>query len=95
MDQYTQLRMLFHLVYLLKALLLCDSFVQCQLIRNANMILSFMGQGDEMTANQWLTLSLSCSTVKDKTCQSVRTNVPLVVITSAKKVINILSASKY
>lgn len=44
-----------------------------------------MGQGDEMTANQWLTLSLNCSTVKDKTCPSVRTNVPSVIITSAKK----------
>lgn len=52
---------------------------------NANMIQSFMGQGDEMTANQWWTLFLSCSTVKDKTCQSVKMNEPLVTMTSAKK----------
>ena len=44
-----------------------------------------MGQGDEMTVNQWLTLSLSFSTVKDKTCQSVRTNVLSIIITSTKK----------
>ena len=44
-----------------------------------------MGQGDEMTVNQWLTLSLSFSTVKDKTCQSVRTNILSIIITSTKK----------
>ena len=44
-----------------------------------------MGQGDEMTVNQWLTFSLSFSTVKDKTCQSVRTNILSIIITSTKK----------
>ena len=44
-----------------------------------------MGQGAKMTVNQWLNLNLSFSTVKDKTCQSVRTNVLSVIITWTKK----------
>lgn len=54
-----------------------------------------MRQGDEMTVNQWLTLSLSFSTVKDKTCQSVRTNVLSIIITWTKKVTSVPSSSKH
>lgn len=64
---------------LLKALLLCGSSDRHLFIWNADMVLSSMGKRDEMTANQWHSLSLSCLTIKDKTCQSVRINKCIVI----------------